>query len=209
METEKRITDGVTPMGRVSYPAVFKPKLQMDKIKLKFELTLVYEKQAPVLKDDKGMAPLRKLLFNAAVNGWGSDPKKWPKFEHPAIKDGDKPSKKTGKIPHPGHWYIVPKSNEDRRPQVLNRDKSVILEGDGSFYGGCFAEAYVNAYAYEGKGTVGVQFGLNAVRKLKDGPRFDGRKDATEVFPDLEDGSEDESNYDSNATETEENSLGF
>lgn len=185
-------TDCVTPRGRVSYPSLFEPKEQMDPSKLKYELTLLFDKKTTSL------AELRQMLDNAATNKWGADKKKWPKFAHPAIKDGDE---KGDQEAYHGCWYITPKANEDRRPQVLNLNKSPISKEDGDFYAGCYARAYVNAYAYGGVGKngkhmqPGVTFGLNAVQKVGDGDRFDNRRDASEMFDEIESGEEDAANY--------------
>lgn len=205
-KAEKRKTSCVTPTGRVSYPSVFKTKEQMTPGTFKYELTLLFPKKTTNLSE------LRQVLDNACIDRWGPDKKKWPQFAHPAIKDGDE---KEDQEAYHGHWYITPKANPDRRPQVLDQKKNPISETDNTFYGGCYAKALVNAYAYPKPGVKmapGVTFGLNAVQKVADGERFGGSVDVDSAFDEIEDGAEDATNYaggDSNSDDDEDGMEAF
>lgn len=192
-------TDCVTPTGRLSYPSLFEVKEQMTPGTFKFECTILFDKKTA------NLAEIQQMLKNAAINKFGPDSKKWPKFQHPAIKDGDLKADQTA---YHGCWYITPKANEDRRPQVFGPNKAALVKEDGVIYAGCLVKAYVTAFAYGGPGSKmapGVTFGLNAIQKVGDGDRFDGRKDASAVFDAIEDGSEDPANF-SNST-SDENSF--
>lgn len=96
----------VTPVFRLSFPQVFKPKAAKGTDKEKYGLTMLFIDQTPYLPKDpatgalvcpKGMAPetfeqfkkdyaedptlciqIRRLLRAACVEAWGEDQTKWP-----------------------------------------------------------------------------------------------------------------------------------
>ncbi len=159
-----------TPIGRVSYPAVFKKKQGMDGSEGKFELTLLIPKSTD-------LTDLRARLDKVGKEAFGDLWKGVDKQKNPTIRDGDeyaddkKAEGKDGEV-YRGHWFI--KARTSKRPGVVGPDKTPLGESDDSFYGGCYARMNVTPGSYSTNGNRGVTLYLNAVQKVKDGERFGG-----------------------------------
>ena len=88
--------------------------------------------------------------------------------------------------------YVNAKSGANKRPQVVNRDRSALVEEDGVIYAGCVVNAMVDLYAYDHPvGGKGVAAGLQAIQFVKDAPSFGA--DPVNVDSAFEDLTEEES----------------
>ena len=180
--TERRPTELRTPKFRVSYPHLFKPKLNELSNKYEFTVHALFPKNT-------NMKPFEKAIDAAVKDMWNG--KKPAKFRHP-IKDGDEMDNPQ----YEDHWVISFKSSEDYPPRVVTRRKNsdgkFIDATPKEFYGGCYAHAVVNAFAYDTKVNKGVSFGLINIQKLEDGEKFGGAGGsiAEKDFADFEDDSE-------------------
>lgn len=167
MSKERRPTELRTPEFRVSYPSVFKPKLNTlaDTPKYEYIVDALFPKSTD-------MSPFENAIQAAIKDKWGT---KAPKKMRLPIKDGDE-------MENPGyadHYVITFKSNENYKPNVVGTKKDmsgkfIALTSEKEFYGGCFARAIVNAFAYDNPANKGVSFGLGNIQKTKDGERFGG-----------------------------------
>ncbi len=173
------------PLARVSFPNVFTPRAFEDGPE-KYECQFLWPK-------DTDLSVLKKAIHSAIVEAWGKDKAKWPEGLKSPIKDGDKMEDLEG---YEGQYYI--KTSSHRKPGVINRKKEVITNED-DFYGGCYAIATVLVKAYATKGNKGVTIYLNNIQKVKDGEPFGGRSNPEADFDEIEDGSDDASNYDDSA----------
>ncbi len=147
----------ISPLGRVSYPYVFKPQDYDGNGIFKYQLTLLID------ADDAGLKEMRALASAKAKEFWeGEVPKGiWNPFRE---GDESKPEEK-GKI------KINFKRDTKRKPGVLDTTGEVITEESDLFYGGCYARVSYSIYCYK-KGSGGIGFGLNNVLKVRDGERF-------------------------------------
>jgi hypothetical protein len=196
MENQKNVNSKLnkmvkTPVFRASFPHVFKPHSGFENQAPKYSLVMLIDKK---LADSEEMKNLKRAVLNAALEKWGPK-EKWPKNLRFPFKDGDEKADLQG---YEGTTYISASSKQ--KPQVINRDKELLTEEDGSFYAGCLAKATLLAYAYDAMGNKGVSFSLQNVLKVGDAEAFSGRKAAQDDFSDedfkVSDGSNDESNYD-------------
>lgn len=158
----------ISPVGRVSYPSVFKPNVFEGKES--YQLSLLIDKNDPILNR------MRAEAEAAAKEKW---PKGIPnKFNSPFV-DGDtlegNPEEAKGKI------RIKFSTSVDRKPQVVGPDLKEIDPTSGDFYAGCFAKVSYTVYAYDNK-SKGVKFSLNNVQKVRDGEPLDGRTKADDDF---------------------------
>lgn len=163
----------LTSEGRVSYPHLFKPNAVKAGDKPKYSLTLLMPK-------DTDLKPLKKVIRLAKEAKWGVDKTKWPKNLMGPVNDGDDPQY-ADKEGYPGHWIVKASTNEDQKPGVVDQNVEPILD-QSKFYPGCYARAYVYAYAWEYMGKNGVSFILDHVQKTRDGKSFAGKKAAGDVF---------------------------
>lgn len=172
----------MTPKFRVSFPEVFEAKAFEDQAP-KFSIQMLFDK-----KED--LSKLKNAVNLAIKNKWGDNP---PKGIVKPFKDGDE------KDLEGYEGKIVVGASSKFKPQVIDQKAEEIL-AHNDFYAGCYARALISAYAWEHKkgNSVlkrGVSFNLTAVQKLADGESFVKRRDAAEIFGTVDDGSEDESNY--------------
>lgn len=164
----------ITPMFRVSFPQVFKPKA-FESQEPKYSIVMLFDKKAD-------LKALRLAAENAATEKWG-DKTKWPKTLRLPFKDGNEKAQ----LPGYEDTIVVSASSQAKyRPGVVDQARSPITEEDGTFYAGCYARAQLLAFAYDMAGNKGVSFALQNVQKMKDGEPFSGRKAAEDVFDSVE-----------------------
>ena len=167
-----------TPEFRVAFPQVFRPKRNDLNGKDEFSLVALFPKGAD-------LTPLKEAAETAMIKKWGPDQKKWPKpLRSPFRDQGDREKIKDGKATLPqgyekGAIYLNLRSNQ--RPGIVDQNVQDIID-EADFYGGCWARASINAYAYDTAGNRGVAFGLGNVQKLRDGDAFGNRTKPEDDF---------------------------
>lgn len=195
----KQETKMKTPEFRVSYPAVFKTKYNDLADKEEYSVQALFPKETTDLKKFK--AVIKAAIINKWPKGLNDKVKEKVDDNYP-IKDGDEMDKPETA----GMWVMNFKANENYQPAVVSTKKDaetgefVKLVSEKEFYGGCWARATINAYAYEiktqnGKGVAnaGVNLGLGNLQKLRDDEKFGGAGFNTEEdFSDIVE-QEDES----------------
>lgn len=170
-----------TPVFRVSYPSIDKPKSFQGQ-EPKFSVVMLIPK-------DADLTAMRKAVYMAKVEKWGKDKAKWPPMRE-TFRDGDR--EKPDTTGYKGHYFAT--ASAKTKPGVIGRDQEVITDFTNGFYAGCYAKATLIAFAYDNAGNRGVSFSLQNLLKIKDGKKFSGRKEATEEFDAADfDGVEDES----------------
>lgn len=165
----------LTPMFRVSYPNIFKPKKNELSGKEEYSLVAVF---AP----GTDLTVLKKLAQAALVDKWGPDKAKWPttlkspfrKCEERKLRDGTMPEG----YPE-GGIFVSMKSAQ--RPGLVDSEVRDIIE-PREFYAGCYARATVTAFAYDFSGNRGVSLWMQNVQKMKDGEPIAGRAKAQDDF---------------------------
>ena len=159
---EKKSTQVLTPEFRVSFPAVFTPKASMDGGKSKFTITMLFQKTTDI-------TALKLAVKAALVEKWGADATKYPKNLRLPFRDGTEKD-----YDGYGADVVFCSATSMQKPGLVDQAVQAIIEPN-EFYGGCYARATVNAYAYEVKGNKGVALGLRNIQKLRDGEPFSGR----------------------------------
>lgn len=172
-----------TPQFRVAFPAVFTAKRNDLANKDEFSLVALFPKGAD-------LTVLKQAAQAALIKKFGEDKKKWPvppsEMRNPFRDQGDreKVDPETGKKTLPqgyekGAIYISLRSKQ--RPGVVDQNVQEIID-QADFYGGCWAVASVNAYAYDTAGNQGVSFGLGNLQKIKDDDAFGNRTKPQDDF---------------------------
>ena len=176
----------VTPKFRVSYPNVFKAKLNELSGKEEFSLNAIFE-------PGTDLKVLKEAAQAEIVKKWGADKDKWPKNLRTPFRPSED-LEKEGSLPaghEKGSLFVRLKAN--RRPQVVDASVQPVLD-EADFYSGCYARADVNAYAYDHKGNRGVAFGLNSVQKMAEGEALSGSaRPAEQAFKAVETSGESSS----------------
>jgi hypothetical protein len=167
-----------TPAFRVSYPNLFKPKLNTLSKKEEFAVTALFKK-------GEDLSQLKKAAQEALETKFGPDKTKWPKNIRTPFRDqAEKKQEKEGVEFLPaghedGAIYLNLKSSQ--RPGVVDQNVQAILD-ETQLYPGCWARATVRAYAYDQAGNRGVSFGLVNVQKVRDDDPLGGRMKAEDEF---------------------------
>lgn len=160
-----------TPMFRVSFPNLFKPRKNELNGKDEFSVMALFEKGADISK-------LKDVAAAAVKKKWGDKPP--ANLKSPFRDQAER--EKDGKLPDglvAGAIFMTFKSSN--RPTVVDQNLQEILESS-KMYAGAYARASVGAYAYDQKGNKGVAFGLNHVQLMKDGAPLSGRPTVESAF---------------------------
>lgn len=177
----------VTPVFRVSFPSVFEASSYQGGAP-KYGLTAVFE-PGTFSKDEKQRWAAMTALADEASKDFFQKPlAKLPaNFKQP-IRDGAEKEDLEGF----GEGMKFCSITSKMRPGVVASDGVTPIVDSEDFYPGCYARATISAYAYDNVGK-GVAFGLQNLKKVKDGDRLDSRTDAADDFADLgEEGADDE-----------------
>ena len=167
-----------TPEFRVAFPQVFQPKKNDLNGKDEYSVVALFPKGAD-------LSALKKAAQEALVKKFGPEKAKWPKKLRSPFRDqGDREKEKDGVMTLPqgyekGAIYLNLRSAQ--RPGVVDNQVQEIID-TAEFYGGCWAVASINAYAYNIKGNAGVSFGLGNLQKRKDGDAFGNRTKPEDDF---------------------------
>lgn len=186
-ETEKEKVFYLSPIIRVSYCNVWKPRDE----KGVYDITGIMDMPKDLSeKDKKRWNRLKELLLEAkqeafpkvkgaigcpirTVKGYKTD----EFFSKPL--DGDKNPEYVDKI-------IIRATSYGRQPEIIGPDKEEIIE-KGEFYSGCYAILSLTAFSYETEGNKGISFGVQHIMKVKDGQPFVGSAGrAAEHFEEIE-----------------------
>lgn len=162
---------------RLSFPSLFRREVFSGK-EGKFAATFLIPKTDKKLKREIDKA-ITAALTEAKI--------KVPSDKY-CIRDGDDRDYNG----YADHWAI--KASNRTRPQLLNRDKSQLIEEDGILYSGCYVNAIIDIWIQNNKeGGKRVNANLYGVQFLRDGDPFaTGNIDVTDEFDDCSDDEFDE-----------------
>lgn len=159
---------------RLSFPSIFNRAVHKSKDGTKegkFEATFLFP------KSDKKM---HKMLSDAIEDAIAQSKLKIP-AENRCLKDGDG-YEYDG---YEGHWAF--KASSNKRPTVIDRDRSVLVEEDDRPYAGCYVNAIVDLWVQNNEFGKRVNANLYGIQFVKDGEAFgSGPVDVTDEFDDLD-----------------------
>jgi Protein of unknown function (DUF2815) len=170
----------LTPPGIISFMNLVKPRAVVDGGEERYSCVLIFDKAAQARPEFKA---LEKAIDEALRKQW---PNKLPPGLRSPFRDGaEKADVYEGY--HPGDIFISPWSK--MKPGVVDAQRVDILDW-GDYYPGWTARANVRPFAYDQGGNRGCGLSLDNVQMLRPGKRLDGRKAASESFPDDSEGEE-------------------
>lgn len=161
---------------RLSFPSLFK-KAVFDNVETKFEATLLLDK----VKHAKEIAMIEKTIDDFLVEKFGAG--KVPKsIKLTCLVDGDTKE-------YDGYAGMMAfKAGTTRRPTVIDRNKTPLVESDGKPYAGCYVNASVDIwFSDHPKGGKQVLGNLYGVQFAADGEAFGAGGDASDDFDAYED----------------------
>jgi hypothetical protein len=143
---------------RLSFPSLF------NTAKFGGEDTGKYE--ATFILDKKGHADVIKEINDAIDSLCKSELKGKVAPDKLALKDGD------DNIRVEFHGAMVLKASTKRRPLVITRDKTPIVESDNIVYAGCYVNGIVSLWAQNNQYGKRINAQLDAVQFVRDGEPF-------------------------------------
>lgn len=173
---------------RLSYPNVWEARAFADGDgKPAFSAAFLIPKDTTLGKDT--ILDIEDAIEAAKEAEWDN---KIPKIKRSniAFRDGD--DDQDGEIdlkPENEGMMIVPARNY-KRPKVLDRDKTELVEADNVIYGGCFVDAIVTFWAQTYKNTPRINCSLEGIRFREDGEAFGAPPISGDDFDDLPDDRE-------------------
>ena len=169
-----------TPNFRVAFPQVFEPK-SINGGKPKYSITMIFDmdkiNKNAEQKDkwDKMVASIEET----AIGKWSPVP---AVLKKPFKKGDDQRNKETGDVYNGFEGMVTVNALSETRPGLLGPDANPIMQ-QSEFYGGCYARATINAYAWQHpQSGKGVSFGLQNIQKVDDGETFGGKSKAEDDF---------------------------
>ena len=156
---------------RLSFPALFKPEKDPNNpnAELKYAATLLLDK----VRDAIQINMIREQMKNVGLMQW---PQGLPKAGFYCLKDGNEKTYDG----YPGCMYI--KAATNRRPAVINRDKSPITEDDNVVYSGCYVNAVIELFTFDVPRAKGISAALSGIQFVQDGEAFGTKFDADSEF---------------------------
>ena len=156
---------------RLSFPSIFK-RATFQGVEGKFEATFLLNKKTQADQIEKLQAAIDKAIAEAKI--------KVPEDKR-CLKDGDE-SDYDG---YEGNWSL--KAANTKRPTIINRDKTPLVEDDEVIYAGCYVNAIIDFWVQNNKYGKRVNANLYGVQFFKDGEPFGmGPVDVTDDFDDLD-----------------------
>jgi hypothetical protein len=176
-----------TPIGVLSFPALFKPRAPSPGAEERFSVVLIFDPAAQATPEYKAM---KKAVMDAATAKWGVKAADMIRNGqvHMPFRDAAEKSQWPGF--YDGSVFINPWSKQ--KPDVIDGRLQDVVPSD--VFPGVKGRVTYTVFAYETAGKKGVSFGLNNVQ-LTDftGERLDGKKKGAQDF-DAMDGDDQTSN---------------
>lgn len=150
----------------------------------KYASTFLVPKKSPQIKE------IDAAILEVATAAWKdkaktvlasikSNPNKY------CFQDGDTKSYDG----YAGHMALAAKNK--KRPTIVDKDKTALVEEDGKPYSGCYVNASVEIWAQDNKWGKGIRASLRGIQFVRDGDAFSAGSVASEdEFEDLGDGAD-------------------
>jgi hypothetical protein len=167
MKVEKK--DITLKRVRISFPSLFKTEIFKGKDTEKYGASFLLSK-----KDTQTIQMIEKEIERLKTE---SKLKFSP--DKIAFQDGDHKDY-DGYADH----YVI-KASSRKRPNVVNRDRSPIVESDDIIYGGCYVNASISFWVMDNDYGKKINAQLNAVQFVKDGERFGDSFNVENAFDDI------------------------
>lgn len=157
---------------RLSFPSLWVTEKYKGEDTGKFTASFLIPKDDPQLKE------IKKAMIACAEAKWGKPLPKAVKMS--ALKDGDE----TEYDGYEGMMSV--KCATQRRPVIVDRDKSLIVEADDKVYAGCYVNAVISFWAMDNQYGKKVLGNLDGIQFNAAGEPFGASNTAMDDFDELE-----------------------
>jgi len=166
--------------ARLSYPTIFKKGTYEGKESDKYEATLLFPKS-----DKKTYEAVKAAIQEIMTANKAKVPaSKW------CLIDGDEIADEKDYEEYRDMWVI--KAGNTKRPTVIDRDRTPLVEDDEVVYAGCYVNGMISLWFQNNTYGKRVNANLLGIQFVKDGERFgDGAKVASaDDFEELDESDE-------------------
>lgn len=162
---------------RLSFPCLWETEKYNGTDTEKFAATFLIPKNSDALKQ------IKEAMATVSAEKFGKNPPKGLKL---CLQDGDE-KEYDG---YADHMFV--KATTKRRPVVVDKDRTPLVEDDGKPYAGCYVNASIDFWAMDNQYGKRILCNLNGIQFAKDGEPFgSGGNTALGDFADISDASED------------------
>lgn len=178
----KKLNDSIAIVGnvRLSYLAVFKPKLNDLKGAKEYSAVLLFPKvdciEAPSAQQE--IKDVVAFIKDVVFSKWGDKPP--AKLRNP-MRDGDTEVGSDGEPKYPGYMFMSVSAKEEYPPMVIDPERNPVGSGWNS---GDWGKAKLKFFAYDKNGNRGVSAGLLALQFLVHGEPLAGGGASADGFDD-------------------------
>jgi hypothetical protein len=179
-----------TPIGRImlrdvriSFPDIFEATVVGDdpKAKPRFGAGLLMSPDHPQVQE------IKDKMMAVALDKWKDKGKAQylalEKTNKLALHDGDTKTYDG----YAGNLFVQAASAEDKRPTVLNKDRTPLTAKDGVIYAGCYVNASIDLWAQDNGFGKRINAQLRGIQFLRDGDSFSaGRPADADEFDNIE-----------------------
>ena len=154
---------------RLSFPSLFQHEVYGGESTGKFAATLILDKE----EHKDAIASIKKATNDLMMETFkGKIPS-----DKLALKDGDE----SGRPEYAGAYTI--KVSTKKRPTVIDRDKTPLVEDDGRPYSGCYVNAIIGLWAQNNAYGKRINGNLLGIQFYRDGEPFGAAPiDVTDEF---------------------------
>lgn len=146
---------------RLSFPHLFTARAVNEGDKPKFSANFIIDLE----RQQKLVRELEAAIESVSRDQWKD---KVPKTLKVCLRDGEDYADKDGY----GEGTVFVTASTDKRPPVVDRDMSPIVEEDDKIYAGCYVNATIRLWAQDNQYGKRVNAALRAVQFVKDGDAF-------------------------------------
>ena len=146
---------------RLSFADIWQPKAFNPGSPLKYSCNFLLDKET---QGDQIKA-IQNKISEAANDYFNNKP---PKGMPRCLGDGENKSYDG----YEGHMFVS--ASSVRRPEIVNRDKSELVELDEKPYSGCYVNAVIGLWVQDNQFGKRVNANLDLIQFVKDGERFGG-----------------------------------
>lgn len=166
----------MTPIGVSSFLNLKEPRAIVEGGEPRYSLTLIFDK---VAQNTVQFRALENAIEEALMSKWPNKATRPRDLRSPFRDGGEKEGQYEGY--RKGDIFINPWTKD--KPGVVDINRQDLLDLD-DVYAGWTARANVRPFAYDRAGKRGVGLFLDNVQFLRAGKRLDGRRAASESYPD-------------------------
>lgn len=166
---------------RLAFPNLFTPSTVNGEGEPAFSASFLMSPTHPQVKE------IEAAIEAVARDKWGAKAeavlKQLRAIDKTCLHDGDTKSQYAG---YAGNLFVSARSPQERRPLVIDRDKSPLVAADGRIYAGCYVNASIEVWAQENSYGKRINANVRGVQFYADGDAFGGGSVAdADEFDDL------------------------